>query len=268
MKYLTATSAIACMAFAICIGITTQAQANSSAPEEDDFEGCVYENENRVIIRSTEERCRIGTDGTRPIFVEVNDVEPLEQFAYGGDDQFECSALKLDQNGAKLCVVADENGSERVAGIEVPDGVLLAGQGPQPVNPEGDWIGADICRIHTDAPFCPSKAEGERTARGEQPSASPPSSGNNDSVRGRAVKTASGTFYPLPMMTVAEMNKLLAPGGMSVASFDKILAPGGTAVESDYQFADREDGSGRDFGDSGGGDFGESDRAAASTAAE
>ena len=82
------------------------------------------------------------------------------------------------------------------------------------------------------------------------------------------MKIALGTFYPLPMMTVAEMDNLLAPGGTSVASFDKILAPGGTTVESDYQFADREDSSGGDFGDSGGGDFGESDRAAASTAAE
>ena len=261
MKYLTTTSAIACMAFAVCVGITTQAQANSSSPEEDNFEGCVYENENRVIVRSTEERCRIGTPRGPIVIGEVNDVEPLEQFAYGDDDQFECSTLKEDQNGTKLCVVADENGSERGAGIEVPDSVRLAGQRPEPVNPEGDWIGADICRIYADAPFCPSKAEGEQTARGEQPSVNPPSSGNNDSVRGRAVKTASSTFYPLPMMTVAEMDKLLAPGGTSVASFDKILAPGGTAVESDYQFADREDGSG-------GGDFGEGDRAAASTAAE
>ena len=69
------------------------------------------------------------------------------------------------------------------------------------------------------------------------------------------------------------------------AQIDKILAPGGTAVESDHQFAesdckddpyqrhclsfaDREGGSGGDFGESGGGDFGEGDRAAASTAAE
>ena len=41
------------------------------------------------------------------------------------------------------------------------------------------------------------------------------------------------------------------------------------ALEEDHQFADREDGSGGDFGESGGGDFdGEKDRAAASTAAE
>ena len=54
---------------------------------------------------------------------------------------------------------------------------------------------------------------------------------------------------------------------IDVAEHEKILSPGGTAVESDHQFADREDGSGGDFGDSGG-DFGEGDRAAASTAAE
>ena len=55
--------------------------------------------------------------------------------------------------------------------------------------------------------------------------------GNEDS---EPVKTASGTFYPLPMVTVAEMDKLLAPSGTSVASFDRILAPGGTAVESEH----------------------------------
>ena len=47
-----------------------------------------------------------------------------------------------------------------------------------------------------------------------------------------ATKTASGTFYPLPMMTVAEMDKLLPPGGTSVASFDNVLVPGGTPLKA------------------------------------
>lgn len=59
------------------------------------------------------------------------------------------------------------------------------------------------------------------------------------------------------MVTVAGMDKLLAPGVTGMASFDKILALGGTTVESDYQFADREDESG-----------GEVDRVATSTAAK
>ena len=67
------------------------------------------------------------------------------------------------------------------------------------------------------------------------------------------------------MIDVGSMDKLLAPDGTSMTSFDKILAPGGTAVESDYQLANRKDGSGRDCSESGGGDFDASDRATAST---
>ena len=83
----------------------------------------------------------------------------------------------------------------------------------------------------------------------------------------------------------AQVNDVESLETQDVAESERILSPGGTAVESDHQFAendckddpyqrhcmsfaDREGGSGGDFGESGGGDFGEGDRAAASTAAE
>ena len=236
------------------------------------------------------------------VYGEINDVAPPQQFAYGDDDRHECGALKQNQDGVKLCVVTDENGNERVAGIEVPDGVEVAYTTTMPGCVWNQEKHKYDCPM--TSPWLPKadEAEGEQIARGQRgPSTktvrtcdSVSGCGKTDETQGEQfagcvtrpdgsivcpgdawksedsepIKTASGTFYPLPMMTVAEMDKLLAPGGTSVASFDKILAPGGTAVEGDYQFADREDGSGGDFGGSGGGDFGEGDRAAASTAAE
>ena len=75
-----------------------------------------------------------------------------------------------------------------------------------------------------------------------------------------------GGFYPLP--TFAAFKKLLAPGGTTIAIFDKLLVPSGTAVESDYQFTDREDGTGGGESDESlGGDF-DGDGAAASKEGE
>ena len=209
---------------------------------------------------------------------EVNDIDPLEQLAINDDDRFEDCTWSVNQDGMKMCSKTDENGSEVVAGIEVPKGVEFAGcveredgdyvctGGWKSEDGEGEkvaqaHINASVCAMFPTIPECQGKAE---EAEGEQFACS-----GTDYIYGcRPTKTPTGTFYPLPMIDVASMDKLLAPGGTSVASFDKILAPGGTAIDSDHQFADREDGSGGSFGNSGGGDFGDGDRAAAGTAAE
>ena len=340
MKYLTTTFAIACMAFGFASIVATPAQANE--------EWKCSHNGGQWNIRSNGEGV---CDEPNRVYGEINDIDSLEQVAIRDDDRLEdCLITKENPNGMKLCVVADENGNERVAGIEVPDGVELAytttmpgcvwnqekhrydcpvsspwlpkageaegeqvawdtwpdnnqecwetvtkngpetkcvpsgwGGSPKSEESEGEQIAFDAskCWIKSDGSVdCEDSnlmglpkaegVEGERVAYCwivEDGKCVPAGQvGKYEAVE--PVKTASGTFYPLPMVTIAEMDKLLAPGGTSVASFDKILAPGGTAVESDYQFADREDGSGGDFGESGGGDFGEGDRAAASTAAE
>ena len=127
------------------------------------------------------------------------------------------------------------------------------------------------------------EAKGEQFARGEQPSVKSPNSNDNGSASERTgqryacsgndwiygckpTKTPTGTFYPLPMVDVASMEKLLAPGGTTLTAFTD--QRGKSFGHADYQFADREDGSGGDFGESGGGDYFDGDRAAASTAAE
>ena len=303
MKYLTTTFAIACMAFGFASIVATPAQANEAWK-------CSH-NGGQWNIRSNGEGV---CDEPSRVYGEINNIDSLEQVAIEDDDQYECDTLKQDQKGVKLCVVTDENGTERVAGIEVPDGVEFAGRpdkydwseacakgqctpsGYKTGDAEGEQVAWDtwgnqgeecwetVTKNGPETKCVPSgwggspkseEAEGEQFAGGKRdylewcgqsPDKCPESGGKHEDFE--PVKTASGTFYPLPMIDVASMDKLLAPGGTSVASFDKILAPGGTAVESDYQFADREDGSGGDFGDSGGGDFGEGDRAAASTAAE
>ena len=199
---------------------------------------------------------------------EITDIDSLTETAYNGE-QFEGCSWSVNQDGVRMCSKTDENGNERVAGVEVPDGVEVAYTAPMT---ECVW---NQEKQRYDCPWSnpslPKAAEneGEQVAcQGGQCIGDSKHGGMFKNENFEPVKTASGTFYPLPMMTVAEMDKLLAPGGTSVASFDKILAPGGTAVESDFQFADRENGSGGDFGESGGDGFGEGDRAAASTAAE
>ena len=270
MKYLTTTFAVACMAFGFASITATPAQANGGtiadaweceqagnqwSPSSNNNQGACLEPHQRYEDRHHRNLNR----------AEINDLDSLHQVAINDDDRSECDALKENSDGMKLCVVNDENGNERVAGIEVPDGMEFG------FIQDPNWQKND-CWRHPNAPQCQEKAgeaDGEQFAGG-QPDYWEWCKENIDECTKEnfgASKTESGTFYPLPMVTVAEMDKLLAPGGTSVASFDKILAPGGTAVESDYQFADREDGSGGDFGESGG-DFGEGDRAAASTAAE
>ena len=296
MKYLTTTFAIACMAFGFASIVATPAQANE--------EWKCSHNGGQWNTRSNGEGV---CDEPNRVYGEINDIDSLEQVAIRDDDRPEdCLITKENPDGMKLCVVADENDNERVVGIEVPDGVEFAYTTampgcvwnqkkhrydcpvsspllPKAGETEGEQIAFDAakCWIKSDGSVdCEDSnlmglpkaegTEGERVAYCwivEDGKCVPAGQGGKyEAVE--PVKTASGTFYPLPMVTIAEMDKLLAPGGTSVASFDKILAPGGTAVESDYQFADREDGSGGDFGESGGGDFGEGDRAAASTAAE
>lgn len=182
----------------------------------------------------------------------------------GESDEENCMAI-TDWDEHYVCWERNQTDTAKIDGIE-PVGQFA----------KGDEDGHHDClwSVNEDGLRICSKADengGEGVAGIEVPDGvefslvAPTGWGNENS---EPVKTASGTFYPLPMVTVAEMDKLLAPGGTSVASFDRILAPGGTAVESEHQFADREDGSGGDFGESGGGDFGEADRAAASTAAE
>lgn len=270
-------------------------------------------------------------------------------YTYDDRHQLKDCTWTENEDSLKLCRKTDEDGNERVAGIEVPDHWTQTGSkaidGGQVASSGSDWSWWLICMRRPElcngdestedsygnteeirseqfagcvtrqdgSVVCPGdswkfeESQGEQFAGGSADSVvcepdlpageyhecvNQFSEGEIDSIqrlagyqnnsRGKVgggdinggeypepVKTASGTFYPLPMLTVAEMDKLLAPGGTSVASFDKILAPGGTAVESEHQFADREDGAGGgDFGESSGGDFGEGDRAAASTAAE
>ena len=270
MKYLTMTFAIAGMAF----GFASIAAIPAQASEE--FECWWWERpecatEDEPLMTRDGAQLQNESPSLRP---EINDVESLQQVAINDDDRLEDCLTRKNSDGMTLCVVTDEDGNERVAGIEVPDGVEFADSG-------SDWGWWLICMSN------PERCNGDESTQDAH--------GNTGETEGEQVadkqsdywewcrentiecreetfvpstKTASGTFYPLPMITVAEMDKLLASSGASVASFDKILAPGGTAVESDEQFADREDGSGGDLGESGGDDFGEGDRAAASTAAE
>ena len=295
MKYLTMTFAIAFMAFGFASIKATPVQANESWE-------CAQDGGQLVARSGHDDEC------VYPSRAEIDGVDSLQQVAIRDDDKFEdCSITKENPDGVKLCVVTDENGNERVAGIEVPDGVEFAGRPDK-----YDWSEACAKGQCTPSGYKAEEAGGEQVAGGLSDYCRRPENslkrsclpvGNSagedereqvaggkrdwnqhirkdEEAEGEQVaggphrplplptKTPTGTFYPLPMIDVASMDKLLAPGGTSVASFDKILAPGGTAVESDYQFADREDGSGGDFGESGGGDFGEGDRAAASTAAE
>ena len=304
MKILiTATFAIALFAFGFASITAIPAQAG-----DDCLPGSEW-NADRNACEST-----VGS-------AQIDGVDHPVEFAQD-DDRFEdCSTLKQNQDGLKLCYRPDEDGIERVAGIELPNFCEDPENAADAICrelerfvfiPDSDW-GKKDCWKYPNAPQCQEKAEeteGERVAgrgdgrrsgeddklptlggrkaggvEGEQvagngsvwdwsefclsnPEVCAEIDAEYSSKDFEPVKTASGTFYPLPMIDVASMDKLLAPGGTSVASFDKILAPGGTAVEGDHQFADREDSSGGDFDGSGGGDSGEGDRAAASTAAE
>ena len=243
MKYLTMTFAIAFMAFGFASITATPAQANESWE-------CAQDGGQWVAKSGHDDEC------VYPSHAAIDDVDSLQQVAVRDDDRLEDCLTRENPDGMKLCVVNDEDGNEKVAGIEVPDGLEFADSG-------SDWGWWLICMSN------PERCNGDENTSGENASkAEGEQFACHGNIRCKPTKTPTGTFYPLPMIDVASMDKLLAPGGTSVASFDKILAPGGTAVKSDYQFADREDGSGGDFGDSGGGDFGEGDRAAASTAAE
>ena len=257
---------IACMAFGFASITATPAQARG------DFWDVMMCEDKRNYDLATR-RCEgepVRDLGKRE---QIDSIEPLQQVAINDDDRLEDCLTRKNSDGMKLCVVTDENGSERVAGIEVPDGLEFADGG-------SDWGWWLICMSN------PERCNGDESTQG--------ANGNTGETEGEQVvdkqsdywewcreniaecteeifgttETASGTFYPLPMITVAEMDKLLPLAGTSIASFDKILAPSGTAVEDDHQFADREDGSGGDASESSGGDFGEGDGAAASTAAE
>ena len=294
MKYLTTTFAIAFMAFGFASIMATPAQARG------DFYDVMHCEDKRNYDRETH-RC----EGAPTRSSEITDVEPLERFASNEDGydraRQEADEIREDKNGN---IIYEKDG--RIVGLEIAGDIYdwkeSLGEGQGTIQgwktEEGREtaqadINASVCAMFPTIPDCNRKteeAEGVEVAGGNPEDCVTRSDGSvvcpgdswkagedegeqvacsgNDWVYGcRPTKTPTGTFYPLPMIDVASMDKLLAPGGTSVASFDKILAPGGTAVESDYQFADREDGSGGDFGDSGG-DFGEGDRAAASTAAE
>ena len=179
-----------------------------------------------------------------------------------------------------------ENASEAVCRVfgyttEETEGTQVAWD-TEPSYGEGCW--GTLC-THNGSDGSPKSEEvqGEQFARGEQPSVKSPNSNDNGSASERTgqryacsgndwkygckpTKTPTGTFYPLPMVDVASMEKLLAPGGTNLTAFTD--RHGKSFGDSDYQFADREDGSGGDFGNSGGDFGGEGDRAAASTAAE
>ena len=284
MKYLTTTFAIAFMAFGFASIMAAPAQARG------DFYDVMHCEDKRNYNRETH-RC----EGAPTRSSEITDVEPLERFASNEDGydraRQEADEIREDKNGN---IIYEKDG--RIVGLEIAGDVYdwkeSLGEGQGTIQgwktEEGREtaqadINASVCAMFPTIPDCNRKTEeakGEqfaggkrdwrlRTRKAEEAEGGQVACSGNDWIYGcKPTKTATGTFYPLPMIDVASMDKLLAPGGTSVASFDKILAPGGTAVESDYQFADREDGSGGDFGESGGGDFGEGDRAAASTAAE
>ena len=298
MKYLTTTFAVALVAFGFASIMTTPAQANESWE-------CAQNGGIWSEGQGHDGMCNYGNHPGNNT-AEIDDVEPLQQVAINDDDRLEDCLTRENPDGMQLCVVTDDNGNERVAGIEVPEGVEFAYATtvpgcvwnqekhrydcpwqPKAGETEGEQVAFDAtkCWLRQDGSVeCEDpnliglpkagEAEGEQVAWDSWSESNKcwweitPSTDTGADTECTPTKTPTGTFYPLPMMTVAETDKLLAPGGISVASFDKILAPGGTAVESKHQFADREDGSGGDLGESGGGDFGEGDRAAASTAAE
>ena len=255
---ITTTFTIALMAFGFASITATPAQATSNEDK------CQLLNDQEACRRHLEERT-----GQR-----IHDVN-----ASLDDDRHEDCNMKENPDGLKLCFKPDENGVERVAGVELPAFCDDPENAADAICRLQDWKGGEVegevfaCIAGRCWSLKHGETEGGEVADfdeyEEDDLHQQIACSGTDYIYGcRPTKTPTGTFYPLPMIDVASMDKLLAPGGTSVASFDKILAPGGTAVESDYQFADREDGSGGDFGEAGGSDFGEGDRAAASTAAE